>query len=575
METIITLSDIKGLIRRRFKLFSGIFCLVMVGAMVAAVVLPPIYYSQAVILIEAQQIPDEFVKSTITSYAEQRLEMLTREILRFNALKDIINEFDLYPEYRQKDDISSAVQEMKKAVKVEPVSSKVGVRSYTVAFILSYEGKDPQKTFSVVDRLSKLYLEKESENREKQALATTTFLENELANLKKQIDEHEKRITAFKQDHLEELPGSAAANLSTLQRLEREHEQTVMRIRSLQDRMIYLKGQLANIDPLKPIQTESGQYASNPQERLQRLRLELIRARALFSEKHPDIKKMTSEIAELEKQVGNSDATVIKVKQLNALRADLKELKGTKGDKHPDVAMLTKQIKQLSSEIDQMLTQGAISEISKDKPDNPAYINLMTQIVSSDVEIQNLSEDLSRINELIQEFQRKIENAPIVEREFNELTLDYKNAKDRYNEISAKLLEARVSQEMQIQQQGERFTITDPAYLPTSPTKPNRLAIMLLGFVLGTGAALGGAAFREATDNTIKSGKDIMQFEGVDLLATMPYKETIEERRQRRFKRLALSMGCLGIAGLILIVIDSLVLPLSDVFSFVFERLAY
>jgi hypothetical protein len=86
---------------------------------------------------------------------------------------------------------------------------------------------------------------------------------------------------------------------------------------------------------------------------------------------------------------------------------------------------------------------------------------------------------------------------------------------------------------------------------------------------------LGGAAFREATDHTIKSGKDILQFEGIDLLATMPYKETVEERRQRRFKRLAFSMGCIGIAGLILLVINSLVLPLSDVFSFVFERLAY
>lgn len=573
METIITISDIKGLIRRQAKLFIGLFSLIMIVAMILAVALPPIFRSQAVILIEAQQIPDEYVKSTITSYAEQRLEMLTREILRFSALKEIIREFDLYPEYMEKGDVGSAIQKMKKAVEIEPISAKEGRKSYTVAFNLSYEGENPQKTFAVADRLSKLYLKKEAEAREKQAAATTGFLENELANLKQQIEAYEKKITEFKQRHIEELPGSSAANLSTLQRLEREAEQINGRIRSLQDRKIYLKGQLANIEPLRPIQTDSGKLAGNPQERLRALRLNLIRERARLSDKHPDIKKMTSEIAELERQIGKTDVTVVKVKQLRSLRAELKELKGSKGDKHPDVINLSKQIDELGREVDTLLSEKAMADISKQKPDNPAYINISTQIVSADLEIKNLYDDLVQINESIKEYRRRIEIGPIVEQEFNDLTLDYNNAKKRYDEISGKLLKSRVAQEMEIQQHGEHFTITDPAYVPTKPVKPNRLAIMLLGFVLATGAGLGGAAFKEATDHTIKSSRDILKLQGIDLLTTMPYTPTSEEIRQLWFKRLATVTWCLGIVGIVLVAVDRLFFPLGDLFSIVFERL--
>jgi polysaccharide biosynthesis transport protein len=575
METNITISDIKGLIYRRAKLFTLLFSLVMLAAIITAITLPPIYKSQAVILIEAQQIPDEYVKSTITSYAEQRMEMTTREILRFNTLQDIIQEFDLYPEYRKHRGLGSAVQKMKDAIELEPVSSKVGTRSYTVAFNLSYECGDPQKTFAVLNRLSHLYLEKEAANREKQAAATTGLLESELAKLKQQIEKHEKKISAFKEKHFDELPGSTPANLANLQRLEREADQIKTRVRSLEDRKIYLKGQLADIEPLKPVQTSSGEMARNPRERLKTLRLELIRASSRLSPKHPDIIKMKNEIAQLEKQMGKTDTTMANVKRLSALRTELKEMRASKGDKHPDVIALSKQVNELAKQVDSLIGQNAITDFSREKPDNPAYINLMTQIVSADLEIKNLEQDLINTNQLIAEYERKAENAPNIEREFNELTLDYQNSKTRYNEVSGKLLQARVAQEMEVSQQGEHFAITDPAYLPTRPSKPNRLAIMLLGFVLATATGFGGAAFREATDHTIKSSRDLAQLEGIELLTAMPYTSTEEERRQRLHKKIAMGAGCLGILGVVLVAVDLLVLPLGDVFSIIIERLAF
>jgi polysaccharide biosynthesis transport protein len=575
MDTTLSLNEIKGLIRRRATLFALVFSLILLGMIGLAIGLPPIYRSQAVIMIESQQIPDEYVKSTITSYAEQRLEMITRDILRFSALKQIIKEFDLYPEIRKEGNMGLAIEQMKKAVVIEPISAKEGRQAITVAFNLSYEGKDPQKVYEVTNRLSNLYLQKETETREKQAAVTTRFMEAELENLKKQIDKHEQIVSEFKKNHIGALPGSASANLSTLERLDRELDQAYSRIRSLQDRKIYLKGQLASVEPLRPIQTQEGKVASNPSERLKGLRLELLRMRSRLSEKHPDIRKLVNEIAELESQVGSADGAIVKVKQLRALRAKLAEQQSSKGAQHPDVINLANQVESLSKEVDRLLTDKAMLDVSEQKPDNPLYIDLSTQIISADAEIKNINEDIQKINALRQQYQKKVENAPIVEREYNELTLDYANAKQRYNEVLTKLLEARVAQQMEVQQQGERFAITDPAYLPTHPYKPNRLAIILLGFVLATGAGMGGAAIKEATDHTIKSSKDIIQFEDIDLLTTMPYTSTEVERRQRRFRRMAVAMGSMGIIAIALVFVDRLVIPLGDLFSFVFGRLTY
>ena len=217
---------------------------------------------------------------------------------------------------------------------------------------------------------------------------------------------------------------------------------------------------------------------------------------------------------------------------------------------------------------------GSLLMISEEKPDNPAYINIMTQIVSADLEIKNLTDDIANTTQLLKEYQRKVENSPTVEREYNELTLDYRNAKDRYNQVSSKLLQARVAQEMEIQQQGEHFTIADHAYVPTRPSKPNRLAIMLLGFVLASGIGFGIVALVEALDYSIKGSNELKKIEGVDLLTVMPYTPTKEELRKNRIRRGLVAATCLGVICVVLLVVDHLVVPISSVFTFILERMA-
>ena len=560
---------LKGVIRRRKKIFIIIFLLVFLLTGAIALILPPIYRSEATIRIEEQQIPEDYVKSTITGYAEERIEMITRQILSRTRLMEIINQFNVYPEMRDRYTMEQIIGKTRRDIDLETISANVIDRrtgrpsSATIAFTISYEAKDPSTAQKVTNVLASLYIEEEVRTREKLASNTTNFLQAELEKLKEQVRLFESKISEFKKVHLYELPQTTAVNLQTITRLERELEQTTMRMRTLEDRKIHLKGQIANVDPLEPIVTEQGRLAMNPNKRLKGLHLRLISLRSTLSERHPDLKKLKREINELEGQVGKSDDSVTKVKRLNDLQGQLAALKGKFGPKHPDVIKLSREVGLLSKEVDKLLTEKVSMEVAAEKPDNPTYINLMTQFVTADMELKRLLQDREETKQDLEEYYRRVEKAPLVEKEYIELTRDYANAKRKYDEILGKLMAARVAKEMDDTQRGERFTITDPAYLPGKPYKPNRIAIILIGFVLALGAGVGLAAAQEYTDHSVKTANEVNDLTGVPVFSVIPLMQTDEERRARRIKRIVLVLVAVGVIALALEWVNRFEMPLD------------
>ena len=107
-------------------------------------------------------------------------------------------------------------------------------------------------------------------------------------------------------------------------------------------------------------------------------------------------------------------------------------------------------------------------------------------------------------------------------KEYNEMETEYQIAKAHYNEIQQKLLGARVSQGMEEEQLGETFQVVEPAFLPEKPFKPNRLAIVLIGIVLGTGVSVGAASLKEFTDKSIRDRTGLEEITGVEVSPSSP-----------------------------------------------------
>src|SRR5262245_24271635 len=89
------LSDYLGALRRRALVATIVFVVVLAVGAVTAVAWPPIYRSTATILIEQQEIPQDLVRSTITSFADQRIQLITQRVMTTANLLEIIREHGL------------------------------------------------------------------------------------------------------------------------------------------------------------------------------------------------------------------------------------------------------------------------------------------------------------------------------------------------------------------------------------------------------------------------------------------------------------------------------------------------
>jgi hypothetical protein len=135
-------------IRKKSLIISALSVLVV--AILVAGLLPSIYESSSTILIEEQQIPQDFVRSTVTGFADQRIQSLTQQILSRVKLWEIINQFNLYPDLRQKLTREEITEKMRDDIKLETISAEIADKkggrrptqttAVTIAFSIAYRG---------------------------------------------------------------------------------------------------------------------------------------------------------------------------------------------------------------------------------------------------------------------------------------------------------------------------------------------------------------------------------------------------------------------------------------------------
>jgi uncharacterized protein involved in exopolysaccharide biosynthesis len=572
-------NKIKDIIRRRKKGFIIIFLLLFLSGFIVALALPPVYKSEALIRIDDQEIPEGFAQPTMSDYVEQRIGKINQRVLSRPRLTEIIEDLNLYSQNNNQRNVSEFVEEFRENIHMETIVSEMQSKpggkalSFTLAFNLSYQGKDPETVQKVTDKIANLYIEEDIKRKESVMSATTDFLKAELERLKIDVDLQEKKISEFKKKHSRELPSDLSYNIQAITRLERELDQADMRLRDLNEKKIFLESQLAQVEPLSPIVVEGEKIASNPNQRLKELNIQLTKLKSFYSDKHPDIKKIKREIKELETQVESSDNSVQKIKRLRYLENKLVALESDLGPKHPDVVKTKKEISLLSKEVNSQITESAKIRISEENPDNPVYINLVTQKNAFITEIDSIKKDEEKIRESIAEYQRRIENTPTVEKELNALTRDYEASKDKYKEILNEMMASQVAKNVEGMQRGQRFIIASPAYLPTKPFEPNRFAIILVGFIIAIGISFIIAGFQESMDDSIKTTDEIRQILKAPVLTSISYILTDREKRAKRLVKIAWLLIVIICLGASLYLVNEYFIKLEYLWSIILERI--
>jgi polysaccharide biosynthesis transport protein len=554
-----TLRDYLTSARYRRGTLIATFSAGLLIAILLAVLLPPRFRSAGTVLIEQQEMPQELVRSTVTSYADERVQVISKRVMNTETLLNIIRRYDLYPKQRAKDTREALLKRMRNDIGLKMISADVidprsgRPTAATIAFEISYTGVSADLAARVANELTTLYLNENLNNRTQLARDAATFLEAEAERVNRQIADLETKLAQFKDKNQQSLPELTQLNISLLDRTDELLRSQQERRDALEQQATYLESQLVQLKPNSAVFSDTGERITSSADRLKMARSQLDTARALYAPDHPDIERLQREVAGLEADVAKdprAQAAATGTSQTNDLRRRLENARAKLADlsekyapDHPDRIRAEREVRELET---QMAAAPAVlvpsSSTAPIEADNPAYVQIQAQLSATRNELAALDTSTAKLRNRSQDYQRNISLAPQIEKEYRELSRDYDNARVKYAEVRSKQQEAKTAQDLEADRKGERFTLIDPPLPPEEPVSPNRPLILAAGLILSIALTFGVLWLLESTDTTIRNRGDLFDLTGVAPLALVPHIGTLADARAAR-RRLWIAAG--------------------------------
>ena len=469
-----TLGDYFEVARRRGAYFLVVLPAAILVAVYLAYSITPSYRSSATIMLEPSSIPADMIRTTVTGYADEHIDMLRRRVMATEELRAIVQKRDPYPDMPELT-LHERARQLAMDTEIERVDPVTLERlNQSNAFSIHYHNPNPMMAADIAQRLADLFLDHNRQMRTERAAGTYDFLRAQSNDVTARIQELEQRIADFKAEHGEALPDAQARNLGALDRAERDLTALESQIRLAEERATMFELQLTQITP-------------NMFDTSQDWRIEL-----------------------------------------NALRAQLAEAQQRYTADHPDVRRLRRAIEALNARVAE--DEGALRDIP---PDNPEYIRVASQLDTVRSELAALRASAAQARSQIRQYSELRSIAPEVERQYLELMRDYNGLQAQFADIRNKLSTAALAETMETEERGERYIqIRSPA-VASMPFSPNRVGMILLGLVIGGALAAGLAAFAEVTDPTIRNRRDLLEITDIQLIGSVPVILNRSDRRER------------------------------------------
>lgn len=483
--------DVGALIKRRKWQVILPAVLLFPIAVAVAFVLPSIYRSEAMILVERPNVPPELVSTTVTTTLMERVQTIQRRFLASENLTDFIHKHDLYEE-GDKESVPRVVDQLRKAIDVSLVPT--GRQGPNVAFTVSSENTDPYIAHLVTKELVDWYMRENAQARQRQAESASQFLAKEASALKEEIAKLEGQLADLRIQYDGSLPSQRDQNLQQLNRAQEQILSLNFEAETLKERKRTLQDEISLVPAFGPY-VVGEQRVLGPEE------------------------------------------------QLKALQLQLMELSGQYTSAHPDIIDLRQRIESLQARV---ASRG--NSAGQQAPDNPRYIRLQEQIQAVDRELDVLARRRVVAEDQAEKIAQRLARTEEIEQRYNALVRDYRSATDDYATIRRKELSADLGQSLEAEQMSERFSLIEPPRVPNEPDSPNRFLILFAGSLLSVGAGFATGVLAELLDPAIHGSKRLAKITGSAPLVVVPYIQTRAETR-----RTWLRYGLFALMGLMVV----------------------
>jgi polysaccharide chain length determinant protein (PEP-CTERM system associated) len=492
----LSVEDYVAILKRRWWIIAIPVVILPIVAVAATYFITPEYVSSALILIDQQKVPGEFVKPVATEALDSRLAYMTEQILSRSSIEPIIRKYNLYGD--QHVSMDARVDMARKALHIEGIQSEIARSNGLPGFKITFKANDPNTAQQVCADITSLFTAANIKSRQGQATDTTDFLQGQLNDAKRNLDDQDAKVAAFQRQYFGELPGDENNNMGIMSSLNSRLDATTQAIQTLEQNKSVGEALLAQapVNDAAPAPAATTQAPREEELELQKLLAQKADLESRYTADYPEVKDVNRQITELRAEIAKQAATPAPV---------------------------------------------AASAPRVNRPDSPGVITLKAQLHGIDVQIAAKQKEQDDLKRQIQSYEGKIQSSPQVAAQYKEITRDYDAALAFYNKLSEQMKVAQETTSLENHQEGETFTTLDSASLPTDPVFPKQSAFGFGGLAFGLALGLAIVALLEYKDTALRNEREVWDFLHLPTLAVIAWSgEAVDAGKAKAgmFKRL-------------------------------------
>jgi polysaccharide chain length determinant protein (PEP-CTERM system associated) len=477
------------------------FVVIAFATFVYSQLLPNEYRSSATILVIPPQVAENYVRPAVSETLKERLDLMRKQIMSQTQLERLITEFNLYPKERKTLLMDQVTLLMARNISIDV--PRTARRDDPGSFAVSFDYENPRIAMQVTERLASLFIKANLEGRSIQADATTQFLQSQVDETLRKLQEQDAKIQTFRKANAGRLPTDVQSNLQFMETSAQQLEALTSAINHDRDRQIVIERMLADeaalavagAPPATARPSQAG--AETASQQLADARAALASMQLRLTDDHPDVKAMKRHISELEQKAAQEDLQ-----------------------------------RPVSDGTSAAPASGALSSAQVEQARRVSSLRAEHETLGRDIAAKTA--ELNRLQAAAGQYKQRIEIAPMLEGEYTQLTRDYDTLQQTYTNLLRKLQDAKVASNLEQRQVGEQFRLLDPPRTPELPASPNRLRMNVIGALAGLGFGLGIAGLLEYRDTALRTEEDVLVALSLPVVALVPTMLSDEERRRRR-----------------------------------------
>lgn len=477
-------------------------------AVIGAVVLwrmPDRYEATARIYVDTQSVLKPLMAGlAVQPNVEQQVNMLARTLISRPNIEKLMRNADL-------DLLVSTPQQKEQLIDALTAAIKLSndVRGNNL-YHISYRDTDPERAKRVVQSLVSMFVESGLGDKRRDAESARKFIEEQIKNYEKKLEEAENRMRDFRLKHFSVTGDASQGYMARLSSLSDELAKTRLELSAAEQSRDALKREVTDEEPvLVPDVPPAGAPSVVPEldARIETQKKQLDELLRRYTDQHPDVQSTRRLIAQLEAQ---------KKQEIEALR------KAAAKQSAPKYSAAT----------------------------NPVYQRLKIAQAEAEANVAALRGRVTELTSRIAQMRAKAEEVPKVETEMTQMNRDYEILRKNYEQLVARRESASLSEDVDATSRVADFRLIDPPRVSPKPVFPDRMALVPLVLVISLAAGVFASFAVSQILATVQDGKMLRLITNRPVLGSISM--VLDDATIHRGRILNTAFGS-GIAGLILV----------------------